>query len=197
VLYYVVVVALLHFLEPETDPVANPLSAYVRSDSGALMTTTYFALAVALIGTVVGLRRLLRRAAVSAIGFILFSVAAVAAATAGVFPSEPPPRQTLSGMIHAVSGIIFPLAIAVAVILITLSVRKDVRWRGVVALVTWLAVGVTISAVLFPPLDVRGDGGLAQRIEFAFVFAWMIVVAYQMPKIAAAVSSTPDHPVRP
>jgi uncharacterized protein DUF998 len=197
VLYYIVVVALLHFLQPDTDPVVSPLSAYVLTDSGALMTTAYFVLAVSLIGLVVGLRRVLRPAMVSTIGFILFSVAIVASATAGVFPSEQRlPPQTLSGIIHSASGAIFPLALAAAVILITLSVRRDVRWRGVIPSVTWLTVGIAISTLLFPIMDPRGAGGLAQRLDLALVFAWMIVVAYEMPKIATVVSAMRDHAVR-
>ena len=113
-----------------------------------------------------------------------------------MFASEQLPPQTLSGMVHSASSVIFSLAIAAAVILITLSVRKDARWQGVVALVTWLAAGVAISTVLFPIADPRGGGGLAQRIGFALVFAWMIVVAYEMPKIAIAVSSMPKQAVR-
>jgi hypothetical protein len=197
VLYYVVVVALLHFLQPGIDPVASPVSAYVLTSSGALMTSTYFVRAVSLIAMVAGLRRVLRRAMGSTIGVIMVSVAAVASVTAGAFPAEQQlPPQTLSGIIHSASGIVFALTIAAAVILITLSVRKDARWRGVVTLVTWLAVGVAISAVLFPVLDPRGAGGLAQRIHLALVFAWMIVVVYEMPEIATATSSIPDHAVR-
>ncbi len=63
--YYVAVTTLLHFLEPGMDPVANPMSAYVLTDSGALMTTTYFFQAIALMALVVGLRRVLRRSKVS------------------------------------------------------------------------------------------------------------------------------------
>ena len=72
VLYYIAVVALLHFLQPDVDPVASPVSAYVLTDWGTLMTTTYFVRAVSLVGIVVGLHRVLRRAVGSTIGFILF-----------------------------------------------------------------------------------------------------------------------------
>src|SRR5262245_30024432 len=150
VLYYVAATALLHFLEPDMDPVANPMSAYVLTDSGALMTTTYFVQAVALMALVVGLRRVLERSAMRSIGFVFFSIAAAAAATSGVFPGESPPPQTLSGMIHLTSGVIYSFAIAIAVVLITLSLRKDARWQGAVALVTWLAIGVVIGTALFP-----------------------------------------------
>ena len=193
VLYYVIVTALLHFLEPDMDPVANPMSAYVLTDSGALMTTTYFFLAAALIALVIGLRRVLQRGVMPAISFVLFSIAAVAAVMAGVFPGEPPPPQTFSGIIHLTSGIIYTFTIGAAIVLVTLSVRKDARWRGVVTLVTWLAIGVVIGTVLFPVMAPGGGGGLAQRASFAVTFAWMIVVAHEMPKIAIVV---PGYAVR-
>jgi MFS family permease len=196
VLYYVAVTALLHFLEPGMDPVANPMSAYVLTDSGALMTTTYFVHAVALIAVVVGLRRVLQRSVMSGIGCVLFAVAAAAAATAGVFPVESPPPQTLSGVIHLTCGVINSFAIPTAVVLITLSLRKDARWRGVVALVTWLAVGVVIGTALFPIMVPGGGGGIAQRISFAVAAAWTIVVANEMPKTATVVSPMPDQAVR-
>jgi MFS family permease len=196
VLYYVGVTALLHFLEPDMGPVANPMSAYVLTDSGALMTTTYFFQAIALIALVVGLRRVMQRSIMPSIGLVLFSVAAVTAGIAGVFPGESPPPQTLSGIIHLTCGVVYSFATAAAVVLITLSVRKDARWQGVAALVTWLAVGVVIGTALFPMMAPVGGGGLAQRISFAVAFAWMIVVAYEMPKIATGVYPTPEHAVR-
>ncbi len=194
--YYVVVVAVLHFLEPDMDPLVNPMSAYVLTDSGALMTTTYFAQAVSLIALVVGLRRVLQRSMMSSIGLALFSIAGVAVATASVFPGEPPPPQTVSGIIHLTCGVINAFTTAPAVILMTLSIRKDARWRGVVAWLTPLAVGVAIGTVLFPIMAPLGRGGLAQRIVFAVIFAWTIVVAYEMPKVASVASSTPGGAVR-
>ena len=89
-----------------------------------------------------------------------------------------------------IASILF--TIGAAIVLVTLSVRKDARWRGVVTLVTWLAIGVVIGTVLFPVMA-PGGGGLAQRASFAVGFAWMIVVAHEMPKIAIVV---PGYAVR-
>src|SRR5262245_14430050 len=160
------------------------------------MTTTYFVQALALAALVVALRRVLQSSVMRSIGFVLFSVAAAAAAAAGVFPGESPPPQTLSGIIHLTSGVIYSFAIAIAVVLITLSLRKDAPWRGVAALVTWLAVGVVLGTALFPIMAPGGGAGIAQRISFAVTFAWMIVVANEMPKIATVVSPITDHAVR-
>ena len=195
VLYYVAATTLLHVLEPDMDPVANPMSAYVLTGSGTLMTTTYFVQAAALIALVDGLRRVLPRSMMQSIGFALFALAALAAATSGVFPGESPPPHTLSGIIHLTGGVIYSFAIASAVVLTTLSMRKDARWGGAGALVTALAVGVVIGTALFPIMAASG-AGLAQRISFAVTFAWMLVVAHQMPKIATVVSEVPGHAAR-
>jgi hypothetical protein len=173
------------------------MSAYVLTDSGALMTTTYFAQAVSLIALVLGLRQVLQRSMMSSIGLALFSVAGVAVVTAAVFPGEPPPPQTLSGIIHLTCGVINSFTTAPAGILITLSIRKDARWRDVVGWLTLVAVGVAIGTILFPIMAPLGGGGLAQRIGFALVFAWTIVVAYKMPKIASVAASMPGDAVRP
>ena len=68
--------------------------------------------------------------------------------------------------------------------------------QGVVARVTWLAVGAVIGTALFPLMTPSGGGGLAQRISFAVAFAWMIVVALEMPKIAAVASPIPNQAAR-
>ncbi len=133
VLYWTAVGVLLHVLEPEVDPVIVPMSAYVDTGSGALMTTTYWASAIALTGIAVGLRRLLPRTVLPTIGFVVFSIAALGTIVAGVFP------------------------------------------------------GAVLATVLFPVLAPRGAGGLAQRVDFLFVFGWLVVVAYRLPRTGSVI----------
>src|SRR5262245_17071397 len=183
VLYWAAAAVLLHVLEPGVDPVAVPMSDYVNTSSGALMTTTYFASALALVGIVIGLRRTLPVKALAGVGLALFSIAALATVIGGGFPGEPPPPQTLSGKIHLACGIVVFPSMGVAIVLCTLAIRKDARWRAAAGWLGWLAVGAATATVLFPVLAPSGAGGLAQRVDFLFVFGWVAAVAYRLPRI--------------
>lgn len=184
VMYYTSAVTLLHFLEPGVDSVANPMSAYVGTDSATLMTTTYFAMAAGIACLALGLRRMLGSSSLATTGLILFFVSALASGLAGAFPGEAPPPRTLSGIIHLTCGAIYSFAMAAAIVLITLVLRKDARWRAIRKTVAWIAAGVVISTFLFPVLAPLGGGGIAQRVGFGLHFIWMAIVALQLSRVA-------------
>src|SRR5438045_6365502 len=75
----------MHVLEPGFSPIHVPMSAYVVGAYGGLMTTTFFALATALIATAFGICTTARANVVSWIGFLLFIVAAFGVVLAGIF----------------------------------------------------------------------------------------------------------------
>src|SRR3990172_12935085 len=75
VLYFILVVALLHFLRPEYDPVKRVASNYAVGPYGLVMTIAFFALGLSLFALAVGLYLGVDRTGRSGVGLLLLGVA--------------------------------------------------------------------------------------------------------------------------
>jgi Na+/proline symporter len=81
-----------------------------------------------------------------------------------------------------ISSIVFFVPVTLGVVLLSLSIRRAVQWRELAGLTTTLAVGVALPFVLLPVAATSDVAGLVQRVAFAFLFGWMVVVGYRMLK---------------
>ncbi len=176
--YYVLVVAALHLLEPELDPLTTPISSYVKGRYPALATTTFFAFATLLTALGLGLRRTLPPRRMGRVGVGLIWVGAVGVAIAGIFPGPP---------MHAVGGAMAFPPLCVAVLILSYKFRRVPRWKDLgwlPAALGLLAVALFLFAITV--LSGRGLAGLGQRLFFAALFSWIAVVAWRIKKLLAA-----------
>ena len=88
--YFVIVLAILHILEPEFDPRFRFMSEYALGNYGWLMTTTFFALGLAPIVAAVGLRDVHQSSRSARIGLGLLVVAGIFIWMAGIFRDSLP-----------------------------------------------------------------------------------------------------------
>ena len=188
VLYWTSVALAMHILEPEFNPIRVPMSAYVLGAYGAWMTTTYFAWCAALLGVCVGLARTLPRSRLTGFAFSLFLIASAAVILAGLFPMDfPPPVRTLSGRLHIIGGSLAFPSMALGSFLFSLSFRRDGYWRKVSTPALRLSTGIVAVFVLaIFSLFVVGFAGYAQRLFFALLIAWMIVVGLHLTRAPRA-----------
>jgi hypothetical protein len=188
VAYWSAVVLTMHVLEPEFSTIRAPMSAYVLGAYGPWMTTTYFAWCAALLGVGHGLVRTLPRTRLTRIAFSVFLIAAAGVLLAGLFPMDfPGPPRTSSGRLHAVGGSLAFPTMALGAFLFSLSFRRDGYWRRVsVPLLAFSAgiIGVFVLGVL--SLAVLGFAGYAQRVLFALLCPWMIVVGLHLTRFSRA-----------
>lgn len=204
VLYWSAVVLTMHVLEPEFSTIRAPMSAYVLGAYGPWMTTTYFALCAALLGVGHGLVRTLPPTRLTRIAFSVFLISASSVLLAGLFPMDfPGPPRTSSGRLHATGGLFAFPTMALGAFLFSLSFRRDVYWRRVsvpsLALSTGI-IGVFILAVL--SLFILGFAGYAQRVLFALLCPWMIVVGLHLTRFSRASEESlrgpqPNKPLQP
>jgi uncharacterized protein YjeT (DUF2065 family) len=178
VLYWLAVVLAMHFLEPEFNPRKVPMSAYVLGTYGGWMTTSFFALSAALLAAGYGLVTTSPRTAVTWTAFFLFIIAAMGVLLAGLFPMGFPgsPRAS-SAQLHALGGrLAFP-TMALGPFLFSLSFRSDRHWRRIAVPSLILSSGIIILYFFrrFLPLA-PGSVGYTQRIFFALLVPWMILV---------------------
>jgi Protein of unknown function (DUF998) len=172
--YYVIVGAVLHFLEPEYDPRYRFMSEYAWSAHGWLMTTTFFVLALALLTVALALRNLYGPSWSARVGFGLLVVGAAGICVAGVFRGFP---------LHDVGGAVGLPSVVIAALILSWSFRRAPGWRPLF-LITVIALGM-FTALLSIVIDV-GMPGLQQRIFLFLTLLWLSVVVHRLVRITGA-----------
>jgi hypothetical protein len=176
--YWLTIIIAMHVLEPEFNPMQVPMSAYVAGAYGGWMTTTFFALAIALIATAFGLCATLRTDVLAWISFLLFIVAAVGVVVAGIFPGIIDGHSSVHW--HAIgSQFAFP-GMALGSLLFSLSFFSVSRRQRIAVPALTLSVGVVLAFLLWPSPISAGRDGLVQRIFFALMIPWFVLVGMHL-----------------
>ena len=120
--YFVIVLIVLHILEPEFDPRFRFMSEYALGDYGWLMTTTFFALGMAAFAVAAGLRHVHQSSRSARLGFGLLAVGAMFIWLAGVFRDSIP---------HLLASVVAFPSILMAVLLLTWTFRQAAGWQTI------------------------------------------------------------------
>lgn len=193
----VAALASLHALRSELDPSWHMISEYAVGTYGWVMTVSFAAFAAASAALVVALwARLKTLQGRIGLAFLLASAAGLGLAAA--FPmdplSTPPEAASFSGKMHGVSAMIGIPGEILAVLLLSLALRKQGH-SGVLTLlaaVIWISLVVMIAALMVAMQ--------AQTMEGPGVLGWAnraLMVAYSLWLIVAARPLAAPRPVVP
>ena len=166
VTYYAIVGIALHFLEPEYDPRFFPMSHYAWGEFGWLMTTTFFALSLALFTVAVASRNAEPASRSTRTGLGLLVIGALFVGLAGVFRGFP---------LHDLASAVGLPSVAMAVLVLSWKRGTAVGWRPIGVAAILMAVGM-LAALLSVILDV-GMPGLQQRVFLSLLLLWISLVA--------------------
>jgi len=181
--YFTLVIAALHFLRPDLNPISQPTSAYAVGSYSFLMTSAFFSMSVASLALVIGLYQGVHRGALSRAGLALLGAWAVGVLVAMIFPMDPEGApQTISGMIHQTTGPLAFLCLTAGMMLVSWSFRQDVKWRPFhrTALALSLIMLAGYIATFLSFATDSGTLGIAQRIALATVVTWMLLTAVRL-----------------
>jgi hypothetical protein len=172
VAYWTIVVAALHFLEPDYDPRYRFLSEYQWSGHGWLMYTTFFVLALATLTVALVLRKVHRSVLSAREGFGLLVLGAIGICIAGAFRGFP---------LHDVGGAIGLPSIAMATLFFAWSFRPHADWQPVF----WpsLLIGLAMLTAFLSIVINVGMPGLQQRIFLGLFLLWLVVIAHWLARI--------------
>jgi len=185
VIYYAVVIALLHVLRTDFDPGYRYLSEYARGPYGAWMTSTFFVLSVGSLALCLGLCRSVVSRLRYVPGLFFWLAWACAVFLAGIYTSDlQGTPHTRMGQIHDEMGMIaFPSATA-ALLLLSLALRWEKAWRSVWRWAMFLSVVALVFFLLLDRFGQMGLGGLDQRMFLAAALIWMWIIGKKMLVIA-------------
>jgi len=171
--YFVVVLIVLHILEPEFDPRFRFMSEYALGDYGWLMTTTFFALGLVPLLAAIGLQNVYESSRSIRIGLGLLVVAAIFIWLAGIFRDSIP---------HLLAGVVAFPSMVMAVLLLSWTFRRAAGWQTIY----WLAVfiGLAMLAMLFLMVADLGMPGLQQRVFIFLFLVWLSIVAYKSVRLS-------------
>jgi hypothetical protein len=177
--YWLLVVAAMHLLEPEFDPIKDYVSPYVLGAYGVWMTTSFFAGAGIMFLLAFGLARSLPRTLWTNAGVVLFCIAGCGELVMGLSPAQYPltPPLTQQTLIQLLAGLATFNAFALGCVSLSISFRGTAHWR----LVSMPAL--ILSVLLLAMCNDRwlwrigqGTDGLEERVVIALMFLWLGLV---------------------
>ena len=174
VAYFVIVLIILHILQPEFDPRFRFMSEYALGDYGWLMTTTFFALGLAPLAAAIGLGNIYQSSRSIRIGLGLLVVAAVFIWLAGIFRDSIP---------HLLAGVVAFPSMLMAVLLLSWTFRRATGWQTIY----WvgLFIGLGMLAMLFMMEADLGMPGLQQRVFIFLFLSWLLIVVHKSARLTA------------
>lgn len=199
VILFVVLLALLHVIEPEFGPLWRFVSEYSNGRHGWVMKLAFFVMAFGCAAAAAALRpHAQTRPAQTGLFFLALTV--VGLVMAGLFNQDPITSTvvTREGTLHAVATMIGIPGFTIASLLLGLSLAR--RWRShrtpllVLSQLPWIAFA---SMIIYMARAVPAAGGfgptvlvgLFNRLFLAAMCAWLlfVVVALQRGEQRAAV----------
>ncbi|MDV5146799.1 DUF998 domain-containing protein [Streptomyces sp. SBC-4] len=167
------------------DPVSETVSRYVNQPHGWLVTVGLLAVAAGSAAVAV------RTAGGTGWGGWLLRVWAGCVLVAAVFPADPPgnwSRPSLSDGVHGVAAWAGFLALATAIVRLTVVWRRESAWASKARGLTVLAWASSVAFVLFAvalvdktALTHTAPLGLAERLVIALNLAWLALAAATAP----------------
>jgi Protein of unknown function (DUF998) len=180
----------LHVIKPELDPSWRFISEYAIGDHGWIMVVAFLSLALSCAALFVSIRRDVRTSGGKVgLGFLL--AGATGLIIAAVFTSDPITASedgvTTHGTLHGVGNVIGTLAIPIAAVLLTRSLRRNQAWSPARRSLL-LAAGIALTgflvfelsfAVMVPGHELGPDVRIGWPNRFLIVSysVWLLVVA--------------------
>jgi hypothetical protein len=182
---YLLNLAALHFLRPDVNPMLEPVSTYAVGPYGFLFIAANIGSGLAALALTLGLYRGIAPRGRSSVGLFLLGLYGISELMAAIFPIDVGAEATIAGTIHNIVGNISFFAFPIGVILLSLGMGKDERWRSFRRTALALSLLVVLTVILTMVGSNIGIGfGLTQRLANVTALAWMLLVALHLRSLA-------------
>ena len=175
---FVILVAFLHFIQPDHNPISQALSEYAVGRWGILLSGSLFALALGSNAIVLLLLQVLPRSRSTQAGLGLLALWGVGVFVAGAFPVDAAGNaRSLSGTIHAVASVIAFASVVAGINILAMAGAIPVQSSSYRKISKGLGHAAATLFVLLLALIPAGWGGLGQRALVALVLFWFTLTA--------------------
>jgi hypothetical protein len=190
---FAIVCAAVQGLRADLDWIAAPLSYYLTGAYGVPVQAVYVALSAALAALGVGFHRGLSGTARSAAPLLLFVVAALAlTVTAASEAAKAHGDREFWALVHGTAAQTTFLCVTVAMILQSLRMRLDARWRRRFVPALVLAC-FAFAALWLHVLDRALPRGLSQKAVIVLIVLWLAWASYALWRMPARQGETPPR----
>jgi hypothetical protein len=184
---FILATVLLHWLQPELDPLNEAVSYYVHGAYGWLLTAGLLGLGIGSMVLTIGTGRAVDGPGTKT-GLWLLAIWSVGVLVGGIFPADPPGNwdkpPSIPGLIHGNAALVAFLALPIAGVVLARSFRTDARWQRSATLLLTLAIAMVLSlgafaASIVPVLFSPGPPwllGLTERILIGVCVLWLGIV---------------------
>ena len=188
---FLILLAVLHVLEPEFDPSWRMISEYELGAYGGMMQIAFFSWGLGFIALAVALRPFMKNTG-GRLGLILLAAAGMMDIGAGIFITDPitaPANAgTTAGLLHSVCGMSFIFGLPVVATLICWGLAHDAaviaerRQLIFITALPWLGLLAFFGAIIIFAPSVNGYGpealiGWPNRFMVVAYTAWLMIVA--------------------
>jgi Protein of unknown function (DUF998) len=180
IVYFVVAVVVMHFLQPEYNLIDHAVSNYAVGSFGYLMISAFYVLAVSVFALALSLFRSIARTKLSRVAILLLCIASSGMVVMGIFPGDAHalhPPDTITGVVHWTAAGISFLSIMIAAFLLSGSFKVDERFQRFQFPCFLLALAMVGALLLYGVLALVGWIGIGQRIYLAVCLLWLLVLA--------------------
>lgn len=177
---FLILLGLLHVVEPEFAPSHRLISEYSLGPHGWLMRLAFFSLGGGVLALTAALRPALARTPTA--GLMVIGVALIGA---GIFNTEPltDPHETPAHQIHRVCGALVILGFPIVATMVARGLARAPQWasaRGLVVGVTvlaWLGLVGFLGAVQLLGRPPEAAVGVPNRLMMIADSLWLVTVA--------------------
>ena len=196
----ILLLASLHVLQPDLAPATSMISQYsIGHPHGWVMNACFASFAVASLFLLVALTGQ-ATSILGRVGLFFLLAAAVGSACGGLFNMDPTTTQqsemSFSGQMHGLAFMIGVPGELLAVLLLSLALRRQAPWKGapllVIAAVVWISLVImAVSLISWMQAGATGPAifGWPNRGFMIAYAVWMILAAWplaQRERLAAA-----------
>ena len=188
---FVLLLTILHFIEPEFEPTKHLISEYELGKFGWLMSLAFFSLAIGVFSTVLSTWSYIKTKG-SFIGRWFFIIISIALVGAGIFYPYVVPNT--ASKIHTLCGVTVIFIFPIAALLYNKGLKRNQSWidsKKTTSIATWIVwigfLGFFGSLIIFHPESGSDKTGLIVGLQNRFMMftysLWLFIIALKTLQI--------------
>jgi hypothetical protein len=178
ILSHGLIFVVLHFIEPQLNPVSSIISDYAQTSSIWVMKLSLVAFALVWISLSIALEKV-SRSPLILVGRALFALAFVSILIGIVFPASMDPRT--GSLLSKFQNLLSRPGLFLGILLVSIGLFRQSDWKTQAPWLLGLGIAASVLLVLtiivLLPLEL---GGIGQRFVFLVIYLWVCLTGIRL-----------------